>query len=125
MNTLIKVALAALLTALLTALLLAHPIGACAASPKMPGAPADPCCPGKRTPAPAQDDCSKPGCVCMDTRTVPMVAPPAGQTSPLDAALVTSQGSPTGLTATLAPPALRLVQFVSRHLFLTLHQFLI
>ena len=119
MNTLIKVALAALLTALL----LAHPIGACAASPKMPGAPADPCCPGKRTPAPAQDDCSKPGCVCMDTRTVPLVAPATSQTSPLDAALVNSQGS--RLTANVAPHALRLVQFVSRHLFLTLHQFLI
>ena len=121
MNTAIKVALAALLTALL----LAHPIGACAAAPKMPGAPVDPCCPGKRTPAPAQDDCAKPGCVCMDTRTVPRVAPATSQTSPLDAALVNSQGSSTGLIATVAPPALRLVQFVSRHLFLTLHQFLI
>jgi len=116
---------------LMATLLLVNPLGACpdfAKAPAAAAAPASshPCCPVNHTPAqPAQEDCSRPNCICMDTRSVP--------------ALLASSEGPTVLLSTLPPggPAITVPIFLpvqpaptppraaARHLFVTLHQLLI
>jgi hypothetical protein len=118
MNAAMKIGFAILLAAVL----FFRPIGSCAASVKAPDASADPCCPAKRPPA--QDNCFRPNCICLNTRSVPTVAAPADGGAPVQLAAV-SEAASKCLVAVMAAPQVSLVHAAARHRFLTFHQFLI
>ena len=108
---------------LFAAFMLVNPIGTCAERLKGAAPPAHPCCPP--SPSPASYDCARSGCACIQAKSI-IVAKPINHehlTILLESVDRTTQPrlqpSPAGTLPMERMP------FVTVHIFLSLHQFLI
>jgi len=104
---------------LVVALLLFNPLGACAAMSKRAVSAAHPCCP-----APSQNDCAKPCCVCGSTALRAIAVPSTGDDGQAITAPVSEDTHQTGVPLRHFTGFGSLL-FASNHRFVALHQFLI